>query len=94
MKDSDVRKLASLARLRLSPEEEKSMAVELTSILGYVEQLGKIDVKGIEPMSHVHGSSNVYRDDTPVPPSDPTEMMQNAPDRSGRFIRVPLIIGE
>lgn len=70
------------------------MADELTRILTYIEQLGKVDVKGVEPMSHVHGSSNVYRDDIIATSSDPAEIMQNAPATSGRFLRVPLIIGE
>jgi aspartyl-tRNA(Asn)/glutamyl-tRNA(Gln) amidotransferase subunit C len=43
-------------------------------------------------MSHVHGSKNIFREDV-VEPSMPTEEgLSNAPDRSGRFFRVPIII--
>jgi aspartyl-tRNA(Asn)/glutamyl-tRNA(Gln) amidotransferase subunit C len=85
-------KIARLASLNLSEEEATTLEKELNAILGYIEQLNKVEVRGIEPMSHVHGSTNIFREDT-VQESLPFEAVEeNIPDTSGRFIRVPIII--
>lgn len=59
----DVLKLAQLARLELSEEEQQSFTQEINEILKYVEQLQSVDVEGIEPTSQVTGLENVTRDD-------------------------------
>ena len=90
--EDDVKKIASLAHLGLSDGELKKLPAELGSILDYVQQLQKLPLDGVEPTSHVHGSKNIFREDQ-VELSMPTEEgLQNAPDTSGRFIRVPIII--
>lgn len=92
--DDDVKKIAKLAYLYVSDAENKSLTGELNSILGYVEQLSKVDVSGVEPLSHVHGSTNVLREDVTQPSMDNAAGLSNAPDRSGRFIRVPIVVGQ
>ena len=90
--DSDVKKLGRLAHLEVDESTLRDLSPKLNSIIEYIAQLAKLDVTGIEPMSHVHGSQNVLRDDT-VQPSAPFDMLgNNLPDRSGRFIRVPIIV--
>ena len=92
--EDDVKKIARLSYLSLTADELKSLPAELSSILEYVKQLQNVDVSSVEPMSHVHGSKNVFRDDK-VETSMPTEDgLSNAPDRSGRFFRVPIIIDQ
>ena len=92
--DDDVRKIAKLAHLTVTDGEVKKFGTELNAIIGYVQQLEKLDVSGVEPMSHVHGSTNVFRDDV-VQESLPVEaLLSIAPDKSGRFIRVPIIIDQ
>jgi len=87
-------KVASLALLRVEEERVARLTENLNSILGYVHRLDEVDVKDVEPMSHVHGSTNVFRSDD-VAPSMPLESaLENAPDTLGRFIRVPIIIGQ
>lgn len=90
--EDDLKKLSKLAHLNLNEEQLKRFPGELTSILGYMDQLTQIDVSGVEPMSHVHGSTNFFREDVVVEPMTSQEGLKNAPDRSGNFIRVPLII--
>lgn len=87
-----VQKLGTLARLHVSPDESAQLTEKLNSILEYVRKLEAIDVTGVEPMSHVHGVQNVFRDDVLQPSMPNDEGLRNAPDRSGRFIRVPIII--
>ncbi len=66
----DVLKLARLARLELTDEEVKKFQVELTSILQYVEQIQKADVRGLEPTTQVTGLKNVMREDESAIRSD------------------------
>lgn len=89
---SDVRKLASLAHLTLSDEEVSSLASQMNTILGYVKSLDAYDIEGVEPLSHVHGVVNVFRSDTKEPHMPSEDGLKNAPDVSGTFIRVPLIV--
>ena len=90
--EDDVKKISKLAHLTLSNEQATKFTSELTSVLGYVRQLEKIDVTNVEPTSHVHGATNFFREDIVQEPMSPEEGLQNAPDKSGHFIRVPIII--
>lgn len=87
-----VKKIAKLAHLQVSDREAEQLAPKLASIIGYIDQLKTYEVADIEPMSHVHGVTNVFREDE-LSDSSPFEMLaQNVPDRSGRYIRVPLVV--
>jgi aspartyl-tRNA(Asn)/glutamyl-tRNA(Gln) amidotransferase subunit C len=89
----EVRRIAALARLRLSPEEEETFAVQLSAILGYVEQLGELDVSGVEPMTHaLAGEAPALRPDAVAESLPPGEALANAPAREGNCFRVPRII--
>lgn len=90
-KTVDVAKLASLA---LSPEEITGFSEQMSGILTYVEQLNRLDTSRIEPTSHVIPLSNVFREDGTVPSLSVEEALQNAPDASLPFFRVPKIIEE
>lgn len=59
----DVKKVAKLANLTITPEEEPKLEKQLSDILQYVEQLNEVDVTGINPTSQVTGLENVTRDD-------------------------------
>src|SRR3546814_13060087 len=58
-----VRKIASLARIAISDAEAAAMEGELNGILGWVEQLGEVDVTGVEPMTAVIPNTRRMRDD-------------------------------
>ena len=91
---AEVEHVARLARLALSAHEKDRMRSQLDAILGYVEQLRRVDTAGVEPTAHVLPLVNVMRDDE-VRPSYPADaMLANAPDaRDGQF-RVPRILEE
>ncbi len=90
----EVEHVARLARLSLTDEEKARMGEELSSILGYIDQLREPDTSSVDPTSHAIPMVNVMREDE-VRPSYPVEaMLQNAPEREGDFVRVPKIIEE
>jgi aspartyl-tRNA(Asn)/glutamyl-tRNA(Gln) amidotransferase subunit C len=90
----DVAHVARLARLDLSAEEKERMRGQLDVILGYVDQLRRIDVSGIEPTSHVLPLANVMREDEVQPSYPPEAMLANAPDPDGERFGVPRILEE
>ena len=90
--DEEARKIAGLARLKFDENQLPQLAADLSKILEYVEKLKSVELGGIEPMSHVHGAVNVFRPDTAQPSMEAETALAGAPDSSGFFFRVPLII--
>ena len=89
----DVRKVATLARLSLDDARLEKLAGQLGSILEYVDQIGQVDVTGIEPMAHALPVHNVFRADV-IEPSLPLEkVLMNAPETDGPFFKVPKVLG-
>jgi len=86
-----LRKVALLARLRLSPEEESSLAMELDAILGYMDKLNQLNTDHVEPFKHAI-SLNPLREDRVTNRPDTESLLANAPDRDGTFFKVPKII--
>ncbi len=89
---ADVEHVAALARLALSPEEKVELVDEMGAILGYVESLDALPLEGIEPLVHVMPIANVFREDTLRPSLEIEQTLANAPDRDGRYFRVPAVI--
>ena len=89
---ADVRKVASLARLKVSDAEVASLTTDLTAILGYVDVLSEVDTTGIEPMVHAVELSNVLRADTVIESLPRAAALSNAPRSDGECFLVPAII--
>ncbi len=92
-----VARIASLARIKVSEAELEAMVPELNGILAWVEQLGEVDVTGIEPMTAVIENSLRLRDD--VIGADPLTagvrrdaVLANAPAAEHGFFGVPKVI--
>lgn len=91
---AEVEHVARLARLALGADEKERMRSQLDAILGYIEQLRRVDTAGIEPTAHILPLVNVMRDDE-VRPSYPADaMLANAPDPHNEQFRVPRILEE
>jgi aspartyl-tRNA(Asn)/glutamyl-tRNA(Gln) amidotransferase subunit C len=92
MNQDQVKQVAKLARLALTPEEMERFTQQLSQILSYVEKLNELDTSGVEPTSHVMSLSNVFREDQARPSLPADQALANAPEREGSFFRVPKII--
>jgi aspartyl-tRNA(Asn)/glutamyl-tRNA(Gln) amidotransferase subunit C len=96
--DSDtVRKIASLARIAMRADEVDAMVPELNNILGWIEQLGEVDTKGVAPMTAVIANTLRLRKD--VVDADPQtgggvreKVLANAPAPEHGFFGVPKVI--
>ncbi len=90
----EVRRIAVLARLELSPEEEALFQGQLSAVLDYVAQLNELDVSEVEPMTHAlaAGELSPLRVDEVAPGLPPEDALANAPAREGTCFKVPRII--
>jgi aspartyl-tRNA(Asn)/glutamyl-tRNA(Gln) amidotransferase subunit C len=88
----EVRTIATLARLRLSPEEIERMTHELDAILEYIDTVKNLDTGNTEPMTHAVPFDCPLRDDQPAPSLSVEEALQNAPRRRDSFFEVPRIV--
>jgi aspartyl-tRNA(Asn)/glutamyl-tRNA(Gln) amidotransferase subunit C len=92
MSDFNIHYVARLARIALTPEEEKTLGTQLDGILGYIAKLKEVDVSGVEPTAHAFPLVNVTRPDV-VEPSLPTdEALRNAPAKAAGLFVVPKIV--
>ncbi len=87
-----VKKIARLSRIAIDDTEAEKMVGELNGILAWVEQLGEVDVTGIEPMTAVIANHLRLRDDVVTDGDVRDKVLANAPAKEGSFFGVPKVI--
>lgn len=96
----DVRRVAELANLELTAEEEPRMQRDLNAILGHIAQLNELDTAGVPAMAQVgemfggvvDNFGGSLRADSVRPSLDRSAVMASAPETDGRFFKVPKVI--
>jgi aspartyl-tRNA(Asn)/glutamyl-tRNA(Gln) amidotransferase subunit C len=88
----DVRKVAKLARLSFSEEEEARLVTDLNQMLAYVASLNELDTSQVAPTTHVLPLSNVFRPDEPTESLSQEAALANAPRSGHGHFRVPKVI--
>jgi aspartyl-tRNA(Asn)/glutamyl-tRNA(Gln) amidotransferase subunit C len=87
-----VRHVARLARLELTPEEERRLQIDMSEMLGYVDKLNELETDMVEPTAQVGESGTPVREDVVTNRPAAEAMLANAPAREGFFFKVPKII--
>lgn len=90
--ESEVRRIAHLARIRIEEAEIPRYARELSQILDFVRQLGEARTEGVEPMAHPLDAKQRLREDRVTEPGRRDEFLALAPDAAEGFYRVPKVI--
>jgi aspartyl-tRNA(Asn)/glutamyl-tRNA(Gln) amidotransferase subunit C len=91
--DADtVRRIAHLARIKVADDEVEHLRGELNAILAFVEQLGEVDVEGVEPMTSVTPMQMKQRPDLVTDGGDPAAVLANAPATQDNFFLVPKVV--
>jgi len=88
----DVKYVAHLARIALTPDEEKKLGAQLGGILGYIEKLKELDITGVEPTAHAVPLVNVTRADEIRPSLPQEDALRNAPAQANGLFIVPKIV--
>ncbi|PTM98906.1 Asp-tRNA(Asn)/Glu-tRNA(Gln) amidotransferase subunit GatC [Mycoplana dimorpha] len=87
-----VKRVAHLARIAVSEDEAQRMMGELNGILGFVEQLGEVNVEGVEPMTSVTPMAMKERDDVVTDGNKAEDIVANAPVCDRNFFLVPKVV--
>ncbi len=92
MSDFNIKYVAHLARLKLTPEEEQKLAAQLGNILGYIEKLKEVDVTGVDPTAHAFPMVNIFRADETRPSLANEDALLNAPKKANGLFVVPKVV--
>ncbi len=87
-----VKRIGRLARIRVEDAEVEKYQNEINAILGFVEQLGEVDVAGVEPMTSVTPMQLRRREDVVTDGGYPDKVVANAPLSEDNFFMVPKVI--
>jgi aspartyl-tRNA(Asn)/glutamyl-tRNA(Gln) amidotransferase subunit C len=91
----EVRYVAGLANLNLTPAEVERLRADLDEILVHMEKLNELDTTGVEPMAQVifeAGETATLREDEPIPPLGQEIALANAPRHGAGYFKVPKVI--
>jgi len=89
---ASVARIASLARIKVTEEEQTRLAGELTQILTWIEQLNEIDTSGVEPMASVAHMKLPLREDRVTDGGQRDAILANAPQAARGFFAVPKVV--
>ncbi len=96
---AEVRRVAELANLELTAQEETAMQRDLSAVLGHIAQLNELDTRDVAPMAQVSEVINEsefeaksLRQDVLRPSLDRKPVMEQAPETDGVFFKVPKVI--
>ncbi|HUN40828.1 MAG TPA: Asp-tRNA(Asn)/Glu-tRNA(Gln) amidotransferase subunit GatC [Acetobacteraceae bacterium] len=87
-----VRRIATLARIRVEEDEIPRLQNELNGILGWIEQLNEVNIEGVEPLTGAAHMALKMREDVVTDGGYPEKIMANAPDRAGSLFAVPKVV--
>lgn len=87
-----VKHVARLARIAVDDDDAERMTGELNAILGFVEQLGEVDVSGVEPMTSVTPLDMKKRQDSVTDGGKANDIVANAPATEDNFFLVPKVV--
>lgn len=92
LSENEVRHAAKLAKLELSEAEVKLFLMQLSSILQFVDQLSKVDTKGIEPTSQITGLENIFREDAVEPSLTQEAVLSNTKRKYQGYFLVDAVL--
>ena len=97
LSDKEVQHIASLARIKLTSQEEEKFKKELSSILDYIETLKRVDTEQVAPLYQTTGLVNVLRPDESRPSFIMDEKLNElligqVPDTKGHFVKVKPVL--
>ena len=92
--DELIDKLAILSRLQFDATEKAAVKNDLQKMLGFIDKLNEIDTTGVEPLVHISGNSNVFREDEPADGFLREDALLNSGGGSDEFFTVPKVIAK
>lgn len=91
--DETMENVCLLAKLDLEETEREAVRAEMQKIIDYADKLNELNTEGIEPLAHIFGDRNVFREDVVVNGDNRDAMLFNAPRVKEGHYQVPKTIG-
>ncbi len=88
MKEIDIEKIASLAKIDIKGEEKKQMEIHFRKMLEYFQKLQELDLEGVEPLINPHEGTQRMRKDEPGKGLNREDVFKSAPDVRDNYFRV------
>jgi len=88
----DVKRIALLARIEISPEDAQATLAQLSNIFGLIEEMNAVDTEGVEPMSHGIEVSQRLREDRVTETNQREANQAPAPQVENGLYLVPKVI--
>jgi aspartyl-tRNA(Asn)/glutamyl-tRNA(Gln) amidotransferase subunit C len=88
----DVKKVASLSKLRMDDAQMEKLAPEINKIVGFIEQLGEVDTDNVEPLSNVARKTLQLRADVVNDGNCQDKVLANAPDSVEGYFAVSKVV--
>jgi aspartyl-tRNA(Asn)/glutamyl-tRNA(Gln) amidotransferase subunit C len=92
LKKEEIEYLGNLAKIGLTEDEKAQFAEELDKIIYYISQLSEVPTEKVSPVWHVLPVTNVFRKDEVKNSTEREKLLENAPEKTDRFFKVPKII--
>lgn len=90
--EEEVKHVAKLAGLTLTPAEVKKFQEQLSEVLDYIKVLNEKDTTGVEPTSQVTGLENVFREDKVSPSLSQKEVLSSAKNKKDNMFRTKAVL--
>ena len=87
--DETMENVCILAKFSLTEEEKEKAKKDMQEMLDYVDKLDELDTSGVEPMSHIFGDQNVFREDVVTNGDGHDATLANAPAQKDDAFKVP-----
>lgn len=88
----DVEKIAELAKLKFDDAGKEKMQNELNKVLDFIDELDELKLDDVEPMENINDTKNIFREDKAEVWLSTEEALKNAPEKTGKYIKVPKVI--
>ena len=87
-----IENLSKLSKLRFDEKSLLRMKADLTTILGFVDQISKVDTKGIKPLIYMSEEKNILREDKINHIVSQSDALKNAPQKDSDYFKVPTVL--
>ena len=88
----DVQKIAELAKLGFTDDELEKLRRDMNQILEYIDKLDELDLSDVQPLENINEIENVFRSDDVKECLTSEEALRNAPEKTGKYFKVPKVI--
>ena len=90
--EDKIKNLATLAKLNLKKSEIESMFSDFVQMLDFIDQLEEVNTEAVKPLTHIHETHNIYREDEAIQDNIKNNALRNAASHNSDYFQVSKVI--